>query len=247
LRKKANSPPILSRAALAGVKAKQDFLENQLASLKAREDCVDSLREKVREAACFSADFERRFVEKKSQLVCARTCLNSLSSNASSLQLLALGRLDSAVKSTNRLSALLNELRSQSGGEGIKLGASAALDISRLARLPRLGTCDVPYLYREICKRFNSTPFVTPIEKVLQRIHQIIVDGDSIDLVNDELDASFGSMKVLQDVLRPSLEKMQMEEKEVCVTMAAALKKIALHCAKVCEKEKHLEEVWKHW
>uniref|UniRef100_A0A915EW87 Uncharacterized protein n=1 Tax=Echinococcus canadensis TaxID=519352 RepID=A0A915EW87_9CEST len=247
LRKNANTPLILSRARLDGLRSKQDFLENQLETLKSREEYLESLKQRVRKAAHFSTDFERRFMEKKSQLACVKTYLNSLSSDTSSLKLSALGRFGSALNSMNRLSALLNELQTQSGGQSINLGAFAALEICRLTHIPRLGSRDPPYLYKEICKRFNSDPFVTPVEKVLERIHQIIVDGDSIDLVNNELDAALGSMKELRNVLRPSLEKSRVEEKDVCVMMATALKKVAFHCAKVSEKQKRLEELWKYW
>ncbi|KAL5108065.1 hypothetical protein TcWFU_008201 [Taenia crassiceps] len=247
LRRKTNSSSILSTATLDGLKAKRDYLENHLAALKAREGTINSLKQEVRKASRFSTDFEKSFMDKKSQLVRARTCLNSLLSNASSLKSSALGRFESALNSINRLSALLDKLRANSDGEGINLGASAAIDISRLARLPRLGTCGVPYLYKEICKRLHSAPFLIPIEKVLERLHQIIVDGDCINLVNDELDASLRSMKELHDALIPSLEKAQTEEKEVCMMMATALHKIAFHCAKVSEKQKRLEELWKYW
>ncbi|EUB62896.1 hypothetical protein EGR_02337 [Echinococcus granulosus] len=247
LRKNANTPLILSRATLDGLKSKRDFLENRLETLKSREEYLESLKQQVRKAAHFSTDFERRFMEKKSQLACAKTYLNSLSSDTSSLKLSALGRFGSALDSMNRLSALLNELQTQSGGQSINLGAYAALEICRLAHIPRLGSRDPPYLYKEICKRFNSDPFVTPVEKVLERIHQIIVDGDSIDLVNNELDAALGSMMELRNVLRPSLEKSRVEEKDVCGMMATALKKVAFHCAKVSEKQKRLEELWKYW
>nr|CDS18982.1 hypothetical protein EgrG_000426000 [Echinococcus granulosus] len=245
--KNANTPLILSRATLDGLKSKRDFLENRLETLKSREEYLESLKQQVRKAAHFSTDFERRFMEKKSQLACAKTYLNSLSSDTSSLKLSALGRFGSALDSMNRLSALLNELQTQSGGQSINLGAYAALEICRLAHIPRLGSRDPPYLYKEICKRFNSDPFVTPVEKVLERIHQIIVDGDSIDLVNNELDAALGSMMELRNVLRPSLEKSRVEEKDVCGMMATALKKVAFHCAKVSEKQKRLEELWKYW
>lgn len=99
-------------------------------------------------------------MEKKWRLVCARTCLGGLSSKVSSLQLLvclaalftwclkALGRFDGAVNSVSRVSALLEEWRRDSGEGGVNLGASAAQDISCLARLPRVGylcvfTCSV--------------------------------------------------------------------------------------------------------
>ena len=51
-------------AIIEGLKAKRDFLQNQLNKLKFQEEYTHSLKNRVRESAQFSVEFETLFVSK---------------------------------------------------------------------------------------------------------------------------------------------------------------------------------------
>ncbi|VUZ47828.1 unnamed protein product [Hymenolepis diminuta] len=244
---KVNSSSIQSQAQILGLVAKQKYLKSSLKSFQFREEHLNTLKRRMRESAKFSAEFNTLYTEKKNKLKSLNSYLESLWKSLTSSKLRTLESYSRALNSSNRLSNLVKDIWSHNDGKAINLASSAAMNISQCSYTPYLNNCITLPLYQEICKRLNSAPLITPIGRIVDRIQSIVADCKNIDLINEELSRSLGSLKSLRDGLHNSLETSRNAEKEICLAMAGLLKKISVNCAKLTDSQKRLDDIWNYW